>query len=150
MKSKYWKEEDLIDVEKATKYKDLSVVALRVLSRMPQPTVEVCGPISSGGAGSIEKNLERFDLAIKSLQKKGIKVFNLMPFETSMHAIRDIRRKDKKFVDYDYALLEDFYLSVFESGYIKKFYMLPDWQSSTGATWEHEQAKRLGIETVYL
>lgn len=148
--SEYWHERDRKEVARARTYAELVPIALRVLSRMPQPVGELCGPISTGGAGSIEANLARFDTAIQRLREEGIAVFDLMPFEASLHAIRAERKKMEAFSGYDHALLEEFYLPVFESGFVHRFYMLPDWQSSTGASWEHEQALRLGIAVVYL
>ncbi len=52
--------------------------------------------------------------------------------------------------EYATMLLTDFYQPLFETGLIKILYFLPDWQSSVGARWEHDQALKLGIEIVYL
>ncbi len=127
-------------------YKDLFGVAEGVLGKMPPPVGQVCGPISTGGAGSVEKNLKRFAEAIADLRKKGIEIFDQIPFEAPMRRIMSSR----ELAGYDHALLNDFYLPIFESRLVHKFYFLPDWKSSFGARWEHEQGLRLGIDIEYL
>lgn len=111
---------------------------------MPKPIGEVCGPITSGGRGSIEKNLAVFSAAIKKLISHGKNIFNQMIFEDNLKKIWEGGNRDND------TLLQDFYLPIFESGFIKTLYFLPDWQTSYGARWEHAQGKRLGIEIVYL
>ena len=51
---------------------------------------------------------------------------------------------------YPEAILDDFYSPIFNSGLIKEFYFMPNWQSSKGANWEHNEANRLGIKVSYL
>lgn len=143
---KYWTEDDYKAVEKAQTYAELFSIAKKILERMPHPRAQLCGPISTGGAGSIEKNLWRFDIAIDRLQKEGVEVFSQMPLE---EGIRRIREKEGETI-YPMSLLEDLYLPIFENKLVDKVYFLPDWQSSKGASWEHEQTKRLGIEIIYL
>ena len=60
MHSRYWTEEDRRDLEVAQTYRDLSKIALRVLARMPEPRGELCGPITSGGAGAGGGNRKGF------------------------------------------------------------------------------------------
>ena len=69
--SEYWHEHDREEVARARTYGELVPVALRILARMPQPVGELCGPISTGGAGSVEANLARFDTAIRRLSEGG-------------------------------------------------------------------------------
>jgi hypothetical protein len=69
-----------------------------------------------------------------------------MPFERSMLRIK---RELEKNV-YSMKLLEDFYLPIFQNKLVDTLFFLPDWQTSRGATWEHEQGKNNGIEVVYL
>lgn len=141
----YWKPEDWKDISEASSVKDLFVVALRILSRMPEVLAQVCGPISTGGKGSVDANLEEFNNKIKELQNKGLNIFDQMPFETPMYKMMVNYSKN----EYMYSILNDFYLPLFETGRIKELYFLPDWKSSKGANWEHEQAKRLNIKINY-
>jgi len=144
--AKYWADEDLAEIKNAKDFKELCVVAMRVLNKMPQPVASVCGPIGTGGAGNVEDNLKAFDEAIKSLQDKGLNIFDQMPFEWPMQVMKFELPKDV----YPEDILTDFYLPIFESGLIKEFYFMPNWRTSKGANWEHGQAERLGIKIVYL
>ncbi|HEY4486572.1 MAG TPA: DUF4406 domain-containing protein [Candidatus Paceibacterota bacterium] len=146
MHSHYWTDEDRRDLKVAQTYRDLSKIALQVLARMPEPRGELCGPITSGGAGSVEANLRRFDRAIQKLTEEGTEIFSQMPFEM---IIQEMRQK-MNLKEYDTYILNDFYLPIFESGFIHTLYFLPDWETSVGARWEHEQAERLGIAIIYL
>ncbi len=142
----YWTEKDLIELEQTEDMPQMLAIGLRVLKRMPQPVGQVCGPISTGGRGSILANLIAFNEAIVFLQAEGKHVFDQMPFEQPMGRVK------AQVPDGEYAtmLLTDFYQPLFETGLIKIFYFLPDWESSVGACWEHNQALKLGIEIVYL
>jgi hypothetical protein len=142
----YFREEDLQDIDKSESIKDLYIVANRIMNHIPKPRVQVCGPISTGGRGSIDANIEVFNDKIKELQKEGFNVFDQMLFEGSMHKMMlKFSKKD----EYMESILTDFYLPIFEGGYISELYFLPDWQSSYGANWEHKQAERLGIKIKY-
>ncbi len=146
MSLKYWDQEHYDSLDRAETYRDLFIVAEQVLRKMPPPIGQVCGPISTGGAGSVEKNLKRFEVTIASLQQRGIEIFDQVPFEVPMQRIKSRR----EFEHYDDLLLIDFYLPIFESKLVHKLYFLPDWQSSVGARWEHDQALRLGLEIEYM
>ena len=74
-------------------------------------------------------------------------MFNQIPFQQEMVRIISQSSLDD---EYDFALLDDFYLPIFESGLVHVLYFLSGWESSTGARWEHEQAKRLKISVEYL
>ncbi len=143
---KYWTSEDLLELEKAETVKQMFSVGFRVLNRMPQPVFQVCGPISTGGKGNLIENLIAFNETIILLQNENKNIFDQMPFEEPMQRIKIAMPKG----EYATVLLSDFYLPLFESGLVKKMYFMKDWQSSHGACWEHEQAKRLGIEIEYL
>ena len=65
--NKFWTEEDASELSRAKTFEVMAVVALRVIARMPQPVGQVCGPITTGGTGSLEKNLEIFRRIIIAL-----------------------------------------------------------------------------------
>ena len=117
MTHKYWEPQHFDKVEKATSYKDLFKIAEEILRSMPPQIGQVCGPISTGGAGSVEKNIERLKQNIFSLQEKGFVIFDQMPFEIPMQRII----KERASLEYDHSLLTDFYLPIFESGLVKKY-----------------------------
>ena len=142
----YWEEKDWQDLENSKSIKDLYDIALRIINRMPKPFSQVCGPISTGGLGDFESNLNVFNNTIISLQDKGLNVFDQMPFEHKMKVIKESFPKK----DYHDDIINDFYLPFFESGLVTTFYFIPDWQSSRGAQMEHALAEKLGIEIKYL
>lgn len=143
---KYWMEEDWKDLDAADSYADMYAVAERVFSRMPQNLSQVCGPIGTGGLGSIEANLHAFNEEVKKLQEQGIHVFDQMPFESPMQKLKKILKPG----EYAEAILTDFYLPIFNNTQVTTFYFMPNWQTSKGAQWEHELAKQLGKEIKYL
>ncbi|HUZ92667.1 MAG TPA: DUF4406 domain-containing protein [Candidatus Paceibacterota bacterium] len=128
-----------------TTFEELGETAFLVLMRMVQPVCMVCGPISTGGRGSIEENLTQFEIAISMLAARGFHVFSQMPFERPMHRI-----KNTPYYRDGLQLLEAFYLPIFEARLVRHLYFLPDWKTSEGARWEHAQAIRIGMEIHYL
>jgi len=77
--------------------------------------------------------------------KNGESIFDQTPFEEVIKRLRE------ELYDTDGTkVLEEFYLPLFTSGHIAEVRFLPDWESSTGATWEHALAKKLGIKIIYL
>lgn len=137
---------DISDMEKAKRFEDLVPIAMKVIVRIGPPLEMVCGPISSGGTKSVQKNLEILKSHIELLEYRGIKIFNQWPFEETFWRIL----KDKTYFKGGSHLLDAFYLPIFKSGDITTLNFIPNWKSSFGARWEHEQALRLGIEIIYL
>ena len=142
--------DNLKRIENASSYKNLLAVAVHVLCAMRnehplKPIAIICGPISTGGKGSRETNLKIFNRAIDKIVSDGLLVFSQMPFEDDMERIFKSNPELQGL-----RLLEEFYLPIFELSFIKLMCFLPGWRSSVGATWEHEQAKKLKIPIIYL
>jgi hypothetical protein len=142
----YWTDKDEAEIVAATTFPELGAVAMRIIKRMPSPVGQVCGPISTGGKGNIPENIAVFEQTIEQLIATGHNVFDQTPFEE--HIFRIIasgtsgRHQDQ--------LLREFYLPIFESGLVRTFYFIKGWESSRGATWEHEQATACGYDIIYL
>ncbi len=112
----------------------------------------VSGPISSGGTGDREKNLELFHQEIIDETNKGYVVFNQMPFEDYFGQIhtkfpeaftgKNNRRKVKN------PIMRDVYIPMLRSGLIERQKMMKDWKTSGGASTEYRVAKELNIEVV--
>jgi len=77
----YFNEEHQKRSDIAKTYGGLAPIALDILGSMPNPIGQVCGPLTSGGKGSIEANLKVFDQTIRKLQGNGKIIFNQLPFE---------------------------------------------------------------------
>ena len=143
---RFYELHDINQMEMAQSYRELTPIGLRVLNRIPGDVVMVCGPISTGGTGSIAENIEVFRGAIARVVRMGEFVFTQLPFEGPMQAI-----KGKLLPESDgLSLLELFYRPLFESGMMKRLYFIPSWKSSFGANWEHSVALELGIEIRHL
>ena len=134
-------------VRKARTMKELGKIAMRVIKRMPEPVAMVCGPISTGGRGSVAANMKELKKAINALSKKSVKVFDQTAFEPQM---KKIAKGRPEYLTNETKLLEEFYLPLFEKEFVAMVCFMPDWQSSFGATWEHKQAKRLKLAIKYL
>ncbi len=146
-KTKYYTRKQIDSINVSESYKELLNVALNVLKSMPKPIVQVCGPISTGGLGSIEKNLEVLGRTIRKLESGDHHVFGQVPFEDKMQELKKEYVDDGKASD---ALLEEFYLPIFEAGFITEFYFINGWESSYGARWEREMAKKFNIKIIDL
>lgn len=137
-------EEELL--KQATTFSELTDIAFRIIERMQKPIVQVCGPMTTGGEGDIEKNFAAFKQTVAHLRTNGCNVLDQVPFDEAIQRIINSRKKQ----GYPYDLLEEFCLPIFESEHVTTLYFLPGWQSSTGTSWEHEQAQRLEITIIYM
>lgn len=141
---RHYKEKHYSAIDTAKTYEELCAIALDVLKNMPQPIVVVCGPLSTGGTGDIKKNLALIEQTIYKLSDRGQQVFNYLPFEKAIPTLKakfgeNTREKNQ-------LLLDNFYLAIYSSGFIKKMYFLDGWELSHGASWEREIAKKHSIE----
>lgn len=143
---KYWTDNDFKLLESVTSFKEMFNVALIILNRMPSDLAQVCGPISTGGKGNKEDNLNFLNSEIRRLQDEGVEIFDQMPFEETIHRLFSNENLKQGHGD----VLNDFYDPVFLSRKIKTMYFISGWESSKGATWEHNRAKELGLKIVYL
>ena len=139
---RYWTEGDFDKLKNAKTINELYEIAVQIINRMPKDVVQVCGPITNGGKGSIEENLKFLNQTIQELQNKGVSIFDQMPFEESFHRIIQEYAGNQKYVN----ILDDFYAPLFSLNKIKKLYFIPGWETSRGANWEYQRAKETSIE----
>ncbi len=142
----YFSAQELAEIDQAASYSTLCGYALEVLKRMPPGVHMVCGPITTGGAGSPEANLKRFSGAIDILHRYNYNVFTQMPFEGPMHRLQSLDNHSQASA---LQLLTEFYLPVFKSGKVTYLCFLPDWQTSFGASWEHNRGTELVLGRKY-
>ncbi len=140
----HWLEADKAALNDAQTFEDLLAIAMRIIGRMPDGIINiVCGPITSGGAGSIEKNLAIFDAMIRYLRDvKGRLVFTQLPFEEAMARIKNL-----PYYRGENHLLTAFYRPIFRACANADrllLHFLPGWETSGGATWEHDEAVSCG------
>jgi hypothetical protein len=120
-------------------------IAFATIKRARGPVIMVCGPITTGGLGSIKKNVTAFKNAIRRVSSSGKNVFSQMPFEPHMWRIMKTPYYKGRL-----HLLKTFYLPIFESGMLVELHFMRRSKTSYGARWEHAQALRLGIRIIYL
>ncbi|MFA5313649.1 MAG: hypothetical protein WC375_10120 [Methanomassiliicoccales archaeon] len=144
-----WTETDIKVLATSRNFSDIGSVTLAVLLRFQNRVAMVSGPMTSGGKGSITENPAAYRRAMAHLQSKDYVIFNQLLAEDALkrHWHAWIAAGNE---GYCWELLEEVYAPVFRSGKVAKLVFMPDWQSSRGATWEHEMAHKLGIETEYL
>ncbi len=140
----HWTEEERAALTGVSSFEEAANVALVILARMHavgHPIVQICGPMSTGGAGNLELNMARFQKAVDIAIERGLTVFDQIPFQDAIIRLSNFHESEK----YNDDILEIFYRRIFEAGYISKALFLPDWHSSKGATWEREFVSRLGL-----
>lgn len=145
---KYYTPEVLERINASKDFSEAAGIAIDILKKIPQPIAQVCGPITTGGKGSIKENTTVIENTVKKLSKQGINICNQTKFNTP---IRRFRAESKlNDIDSNTLVLEKFHKPILDSGLIKKFYFVHGWESSTGSRWERAQAKKLGIEIIDL
>lgn len=141
----YWQDHHFAKLNGLNDFAEMFALALNILDTIPSPITQICGPITTG-ALTLEENVLVFKQTITALAQQGHTVFNQMPFQNAMERIC----KKLEVQGYPMEILDEFYLPLFESGKIRILYFIPGWEQSTGARWEHEQGKRLGLTIKYL
>ena len=147
----HWTRVDRMMLRRAGTFRDMSDLALNIMHRMPESIEMVSGPISTGGVGNIPGNRKVFERAIELLVGENrLNIFSQMPFEDKMvefylawHATHP---KEK----YCTPILTDFYERIFSTGKVKIIHFIHGWESSYGASWEHENCDRWKIRRFYL
>jgi hypothetical protein len=142
----YWTEDFRQAVNTCRSFDEMGEIAIRVLQSMPQPISQVCGPISTGGLGSRERNTAVFVRCINELRKRQLNPFDQFPLQDAMTRLGEEWHRLHPQESYCMPLLDEVYQAIFASGLLKRTYFLPGWETSFGSRWERETLTRLGIE----
>lgn len=137
---------------KADCFAELVPLAIAELRKFSAGAEVVCGPISTGGRGSLEKNFEVFQATIKALQDLGRPIFSQVPYEERIFFFRK-RWQDadpSRAGQYYMPILDEFYHPIIQTGLIQKGWFIPGWKSSHGAVWERERLEEVGATVVDL
>jgi hypothetical protein len=124
--------------EKHDILKTLAGGAIERLKVLPQPVVRVSGPLTSGGYG-YDENLSRFLIAQAKLREEGYTVFDYFEGNHDERQIIELGISDWK------EVMEYYHNPIMATGLIKTVFMMPKWETSNGAKWEHEFAKKSGL-----
>ncbi len=136
--------------KRAPNFADLTELALADVQPLNGKAEMVCGPITTGGYGNCVVNLLVFNHAIEVLQLAGRPMFSQMPYEAGLADLEHDWRLRHPGQEYCHPILDEFYARFLLPEYFKRLWFLPNWQTSTGAKWEHEHAVRYGIERRYI
>lgn len=109
--------------------------------------VQVCGPISASENQTEKENIAQLRLTIRILSQKYV-VFNQLSAHAALQKIAVQRKRCNFFIDYDWAILEEYFLPIMQSGWFGTFIFSP--QKSKGTAWEEKTAPQCGIERKYL
>ncbi len=121
MSLQYWKSEHHDALALVSTYAEMYDVVRKVIAGMPAPRGQVCGPISTGGAGLVEANLVCLGEAVTRLTEMGYTIFSQEPLQKHFGRIKKLQT-DTEFGQYNTALLDDLYRPLFESGEIHTLY----------------------------
>jgi hypothetical protein len=141
-----------IECEKTNTFEELAALALMEMEKFTEGCDIVCGPISTGGVGSIEGNLKVFARTIDKLQETGHPIFTQLPYEEKIFSFRERWRAENpsRSEDYYMPILEEFYRPLFQSGKVKRAWFINGWESSKGARWERDELANLQVEVIDL
>lgn len=104
--------------------------AIERLKELPQPVVRVSGPIASGGYG-YEENMRRFIAAQQKLREQGYTVFDYFEDNDDEEVIKELD------VPWE-EVMRHYHDPILKTGFITTVFMMPNWQDSNGAKWEHQ------------
>ncbi len=132
---------------KTSSFAELVAIAIEEIQKFPNGADFVCGPISTGGFGSLAVNMRIFAKTIQELQRLGIHIFSQMPYERQMSVFLNRWRSEdpSRAGEYFTPILTDFYQPLFDLKLIHRGWFIPGWETSVGATWERERLSRARI-----
>jgi hypothetical protein len=140
----HWTDEELKALDGLGCFPTARQYAIGIIARLRKEhgeVVQICGPMTTGGLGSLERNMDRFGHAIAQARINGRRVFNQMPFQSVIIRITNHHDGGK----YRYDILTDFYEWLFRSGHLTHALFLPGWEDSVGARIERGYAKQYGV-----
>lgn len=151
---RYWTPQHIAALGKPVRQHEilphLRGIALEVIRRMPPRIHFVCGPISTGGVGSVSGNMAVFKGVIEHLSRtEHLNLFSQMPFEEGLFAYHRQWQRDRPGT-YPEPILTEFYDELFATGRFERFHFIHGYRSSHGARWEHEQCRPRRIGKRYL
>ena len=150
---RHWLPSDHIALEQAgSSLEALAAVAVTILTRLPQRSLHFASaPITTGGVGTIEKNMLVLRRCIEYLVHHWqLDVFSQFPFEAPLRAFYDQWMLTAQPNEYCWPILNVFYKRIFEAQRFGTVHFIHGYESSTGARWEFDQCDTHGITRKFL
>lgn len=132
----------------AATFSALAQVALTELEAFGGKAEIVCGPISTGGHGTVLANLLVFNHAIEVLVESGRPVWSQVPYEAGLAALHVAWEKEHP-GEYCMPIMTEFYWPLLQPHLVRRAWFLGGergWKTSTGAQMEWDRLGKLGIE----
>lgn len=146
MYTSFWTDAENRALESVTSFEEMVPVAVGILERMAATNthiIQICGPMSTGGRGSLVANMAFFKKALAVAVQNGACVFDQTPFEGAIVRLGNVTDNPK---EYCMDILHVFYRGVFMSGLLNELMFLPDWETSVGARWEYSEGSLLRLK----
>ncbi len=143
---KYFTEADLLAIENANSFKELSLPAEVVIKRMGNNVVGLCDHFSTTDK---KDNTLIFNTTTEKLIEAGVLLFNEIPFEKKILDLRNKWSLNKVGTSCG-PLREDFFRPLLKSGKIKTLLFLPNWELTYDSYWQNYEAMQNKISIVYL
>lgn len=124
--------------EKHQMLSTLASAAIVRLKELPQPVVRVSGPLTSGGFG-YDENLRRFIVAQEKLKADGKTVFDYFEGNLDERQIVPLQLPWEE-------IMEHYHRPIMATKLIQTMFMMPRWQESNGAKYEHAHAIELDLQ----
>jgi hypothetical protein len=143
---------DIRDLEalpiKMESLEEIYEIFKRIIARSTKQWSLICGPITTGGFGDRILNLDLFHQHIVAETNKGFQVFNQMPFERKLMQISDAF--PQAFTKKKNPILDVVYLPLIKAKKFEPIKMMPTWETSDGATQEHNAAREVELIVHFL
>lgn len=95
-----WLEWEEAALREAVSFQHLVEIAIGVLQflhlKHGTEIIQICGPMTTGGLGQQEANMQVFGLAVRRAKENGLAVFNQIPFQDAVTRIVNKQQQGKK------------------------------------------------------
>jgi hypothetical protein len=138
---KYWKP-FLGDLPLCRSFDDVGFIGESVVKSMPEPSVGLTAPLTTGGFG-LEINTKIVEESILKLESYGFHVFNFLPLSIGLIPLIENWKRDN--TGYCIPIINVTYGRIFKSRKLEIIFSIPRKKKSIGADREKEILLELGI-----
>jgi hypothetical protein len=140
----FWKP-FLEDLLLCRSFDDVGFIGESVIRTMPEPSVGLTAPLTTGGFG-LEVNTKVVEWSILKLENYGFHVFNFLPLSIGLIPLIKNWKKDN--TGYCMPIIDVTYGRIFKSRKLEIIFSIPRNKKSIGADREKEILSELGIPII--
>lgn len=127
-------------------FKELGELGVQKILQFGYGAEIVCGPVSTGGKGSVHENIPIFNRSIATLKDEyGRPIFSQIFLEEHIRYLYDDWKKDPKNTGYCMPILEEVYYPIFKTRRLRGAFFIPGWQGSFGTSWEYKTLPQFDV-----